>query len=76
MTAGGLLDMYLISCVSACVLLVLLLYLFSIYLLGKYVYIEIILLKARPDGPPLPLHDHQRPWSITLGNRTRHQQQQ
>jgi hypothetical protein len=48
-----------------------------IYLLGETsVYIEFTILKARPGGPPLPFHDHQRPWSITPGNRIRHQQQQ
>ena len=49
---------------------------FMIYLLGKYVYIEFILLKARPGGLPLPFHGHQRPWSITLDNRIRRRQRQ
>jgi hypothetical protein len=70
MTAGGLLDMYLISCLAACDITR------TPDLLTKYSrYIELILFIARPDGP-LPLHDHQRPLSITPGNRIRHQQQQ
>jgi len=72
MTAGSLLDMYLISCLT-CLhvgLLVLLLDLLSFGL-----HPEFALLITHPDGLLLSLHGHQRPWSKELGSRKRHRRQ-